>query len=168
MLGKLCLRGLLSDEVPMLRLPVPRKYVLLMSGLCLALLGPAFKSSTPTCDARPIVAGLARSVGRSVDVRRYFSAADFAWLSDQGTNSKRIGSEAASYATLQSYFARLAVSGDRWGISSFVSHPVQSGVANFQGELARGRRLDGKSAFKGAVRCASGKIVALSIGGTRR
>ena len=106
---------------------------------------------------------LARSVGQTVDVARYFNAADFAWVSDQGISPTRNGSDAESYATLSSYFSRLAEAGDRWSISNFTGI-LQSGVVHFHGELTRGRRLDGNANFKGGVRCSTGRIVALSIG----
>ena len=130
----------------------------------------ALRYVTPTqatCDARPIMTELAISVGVNVDVTRFFSAADFAWVSDLGVSPVRIGDDAARYATLPGYFSRLAAAGDRWSVS-ILSTPVQSGVANFQGELTRGRPTDGNVAsFKGAVRCSTGKIIALSVGATR-
>ena len=136
--------------------------------LALRYVAPASESSPSTCDARPIVTELARSVGQNIDVTRFFNASDFAWVSDQGVSPTRIRSDAASYATLSGYFSRLAAVGDRWTVSTFVGHPVQAGVANFHGELTRGLRVDGKMAsFKGAVRCSGGKIIALSIGATR-
>lgn len=159
------------DFPNMIRLEKPGCYILQFdypggtSRLALRYVAPPSESPVSTCDARRILTELARSVGQNVDVARYFNAADFAWVSDQGISPARIGSDAASYSTLSSYFARLAAAGDRWSISNFTGSPVQYGTAHFQGELTRGRQLDGKMAtFKGAVRCSTGKIVALSIG----
>ena len=122
-------------------------------------------SSPPTCDARPIVTELAQAVGRSVTVAHFFIAADFAWMSDQGSNPKRIGNDASSYATLTNYFTRLATTDERWTVTTFVSQPTESGVTDFYGGLSRGRLANHKTTYKGAVRCATGKIIALSIGG---
>ena len=160
------------DFPNMIRLEKPGCYLLQFdypggtSRLALRYVAPASELPPSTCDARRTVTELARSVGQNVDVARYFSAADFAWVSDQGISPTRIGSDAASFATLSGYFSRLAEAGDRWSISNFTgSTPARTGVVNFQGELTRGRRLDGKTAiFKGAVRCSTGRIVALSIG----
>jgi hypothetical protein len=121
-------------------------------------------SSPPTCDARPIVTELAQAVGRTVTVSHFFSAANFAWMSDQGSSPKRIGNDASSYATLTLFFTRLASAGDRWSINTFVGQPAESGVTDFYGGLSRGRLSNDKTTFKGAVRCSTGKIIALSIG----
>jgi hypothetical protein len=121
-------------------------------------------SSPPTCDARPIVTELAQAVGQSVTVSHFFSAADFAWMSDQGSNPKRIGNDASSHATLTLYFSRLAAASDRWSINTFVGQSTESGVTDFYGGLSRGRLSNDKTTFKGAVRCSTGKIIALSIG----
>jgi hypothetical protein len=121
-------------------------------------------SSPSTCDARPIVTELAQAVGRNVTVSEFFSRGDFAWMSDQGASPKRIGNDASNYATLTPYFTKLATAGDRWSINTFVAQPTKSGVADFYGGLSRGRLSNSKTTFKGAVRCSTGKIIALSIG----
>ncbi len=55
----------------------------------------------PTCAGRRAVTALARSVGQHVDVKRFFSAAHFAWVSDQGASPPRTGDDAASYASMR-------------------------------------------------------------------
>lgn len=118
-------------------------------------------TSPSTCDARPIVTELAQSVGRNVTVSEFFSRVDFAWMSDQGASPKRIGNDASNYATLTPYFTQLATAGDRWSVNTFVGQPTESGVADFYGGLSRGRLSNSKTTFKGAVRCSTGKIIAL-------
>ncbi len=162
------------DFPNMIRLEKPGCYILQFdylggtTRLALRYVAPVAESSLSTCNARPIVTELAQSVGQNIDVARFFNAADFAWVSDQGISPTRNGSDAASYVTLSRYFSRLAAAGDRWSVANFVGAPVRSGVANFHGQLTRGRQSDGRTAtFKGAVRCSTGTIIALSIGSTR-
>jgi hypothetical protein len=127
-----------------------------------------------SCTAASVKATLHRyyrslSEGRLSDaVGQIANEGDFVWYSvgTDGSPGARNGPASRDRATLGRYLARRASADETWSLRSFTFNGRWASAGNFQMTLRRtAADIEGQQTFrgKGALDCASGRIIVISI-----